>query len=157
MTKELTNEEHIERCSKIFDHIQNVQEFCFKLAVELIKDSQQRLARQLLKRALSHDLSKFSDLEYYGMYSEDKAIKDLAINNHRSLNPHHIDYHVNLLDMQEVDLAEMACDLRARSVEFGSSVKDYVKDFIEFRKISPNSKFYKSVTKYLNMIIEDKF
>lgn len=146
---------HLARIEKIYEHIQNVQENCYKLSKELIRDNQSKLARKLLQRGLKHDSSKFTDLEYFGMYSEDDCLKWASIENHRRNNEHHLEYHMTPLDMSEVDIAEMACDLKARSSEFGTDIREYVKTYVSERDISVNSKFYKSIIKYLNYILED--
>jgi len=154
---ELDIHTHLDRIEKIYNHIQNVQENCYKLAKELIKDNQDKLARKLLQRGLRHDQSKFTDLEYFGMYSDDECLKWASIENHRRNNEHHLEYHMTPLDMSEVDIAEMACDLKARSSEFGTDIREFIKNYVNDRKISLNSKFYKSLVKYLNYILEDSF
>ena len=157
MKEKLSVESELDRLEKIWSHIKNVQNNCYKLSRELVKEDRVDLARKLLQRAGRHDSSKFTDLEYYGMYSDDKLIKEIAINHHRNVNEHHLDYHSSPLDMDDLDLAEMACDLKARSSEFGTDIKEYVRSFCESRNISVNTKFYKSIVKFLNMILEEKF
>lgn len=157
MNEELTTLEHLDRCEKIWDHIQNVQDNIQKLAKELIKLGEHKLARRLYQRGLQHDASKFDDTEYYGMYSSDETYKKIAIHTHRTMNSHHLEYHPELLDLSTVDICEMVCDLKARSSEFGTDIKEYIRKFTEERNISTNTKFYKLLIKYLNLILEDKF
>lgn len=147
----------LENYRRIVSHIQRVHENGLKLAEELIKGGRSRFARRITIEVFKHDLSKFGEFEYTKFFSGDKEELKQAVAHHRWTNPHHIQYYEEYKDIPEVQLACMACDFKARSEEFGDNVKKYLKEFCEEKKISVNTNFYKKLTGFLNLIIEDKF
>ena len=149
--------EPLEKFRKIVAHIQRVHENGIKLCEELIKESRERFARRVQVEIFKHDLSKLEDFEFSRLSSQKEDEIKVGVEHHRTVNPHHIQFYDDYKQIPEVQLACMACDLKARSEEFGSDVKQYFKKFCADNEITTNTNFYKKVTGFLNLIIEDKF
>lgn len=141
----------------ILRHIQNVQDNAFILANKLIDEGELDLARRLIQRIMAHDQSKFTPLEFKGLNGATEELKTIAIDHHRSVNPHHIQYHASVKDMSDLDIAEFCCDIKARSEEFGTSVMDYIKKFINEHEISTSSNFYKRAKYFFDLILDIPF
>lgn len=97
--------------------------------------------QDLLYRINTHDQSKFSSkeiigytytTEFYGkkcgyvFTNDEKYEMDKAWEHHYKTNPHHPDFHDNINNMSIIDIIEMVCDWGAMSLEFKSSLMDYV-------------------------------
>lgn len=147
----------LENFNSILKHVKNVHSIGEELCRELIKSGRARFARKVIVEIYKHDLSKFQDYEFERFFSEDKKMIEKAIDHHQRINPHHIQYYDSYKEMPDIELACMACDLKARSEGFGSDVKGYFKSFCEEKGITNNTNFYKKITGFLNLIIEDKF
>ena len=52
----------------------------------------------------------------------------MGIRHHAETNPHHPEYWHGIENMPKVYIAEMVCDWYARSNEFGSDLREWVKD-----------------------------
>ena len=107
---------HAKELARVTRHIMTVQ------------SRMRAIARRILNRADSHDLSKFAPDELGGMIEIDaiaeesglnspqymEAIKGPAIGLHRSRHSHHPEFHSDgIKDMSLLDLIEMVCDWKA--------------------------------------------
>lgn len=120
--------ESTEKISAILVHISNVRRNCTKLGFALIDAGEEEQGRHLIANGLIHDNSKFSGIEFEYLYSgnNDNELLQKAIKQHTSQNKHHPEYWESIHKMPDVYLAEMVCDLAARSSEFGNDVYDYI-------------------------------
>ena len=84
---------------------------------------------------------------------------ELALFQHTSTNPHHPEYWNNgVQGMHEVYVAEMVCDWHARSSEFGSDLRTWVKESASKKfEFSLTSKVYKSIKGYLDLLLDSPF
>ena len=92
-----------------------------------------RLSQELQRRALEHDLSKFSKGEFSGFVEVNRIAKEhpypspslkdnKTIALHFSRNRHHPEYHTNgIADMSLLDIVEMAIDWKAASETYGNN------------------------------------
>jgi len=147
----------LENYRRVISHLRKVHENGVKLAEKLIEIGRPRFARRVTIEIFKHDLSKLGQYEYVGFFSGEKDKLADAIRHHQLVNPHHLEYYESYKEIPELQLAIIACDLKARSEEFGNDVKTFLKGFCEKKNISPGTDFNKKIKQFLNLIIEDKF
>jgi hypothetical protein len=147
-------------------HIKNVEDNCLLLGERLIQTGHISLGRQLIANGFVHDASKWAGIEFEYMSGvepldgESAKVKlKLAIQHHQLTNEHHVEYWSNNIDnMPDVFLAEMICDLKARSEEFGTSLMDYI-DNVGIKKwnITKEHKKYKRIIEFVGLLCEKPF
>lgn len=117
-------------------HLRDVQDNCLLLGQRLIDRGDVHLGLSLIKNGFQHDVSKFEGIEWQFLNVYDKKEKRkaafkkglaLAIHQHTTSNPHHPEFWGSIHSMPDLYLAEMVCDFKARSNEFGTSLSDYIK------------------------------
>lgn len=109
------------KVDSILAHIHAVERNLVRVAKELLTPNK-TLALELLQRARSHDLSKFTEFEFDNLWPGPSFNDALSL--HHTKNRHHPEHHPNgVSDMSEADLIEMACDWAARGQEFGTDVR----------------------------------
>ncbi len=144
-------------------HIQHVQDTAILLAGRLAERGEFDLARRLVQRSLCHDASKFEGIEWdfldidpSDQENQDKLL--LAVHQHQQRNNHHPEYFTSgVEDMSRVQLAEMVCDWKARSDEFGSSLLDWIKDVAcERYGFSVRSNAYRKIKYFVDLILDPK-
>lgn len=154
----MNDKEHLE---SVLRHINRVQENCFILAKKLADNSEDDFARGLIANGLIHDNSKLTSKFEWTYLREgvpDEMFK-LAIDEHRNSNRHHPEfYQGGLKEMPRIYLAEFVADITARSQEFGTDVRDWLKDkaFKKY-KISSNCKVYKEIKDFMGLLLDKKF
>ncbi|MDF1812907.1 MAG: DUF5662 family protein [Verrucomicrobiales bacterium] len=144
-------------------HIQNVQNAALLLADRLAELGEFDLARRLVQRSLRHDSSKFEGIEwdFLDISPTDRKNRSdlrLAIHQHQQCNDHHPEYFSSgAHDMSRVQIAEMVCDWKARSEEFGSSLVDWVKDVAcEKYGFTVRSKVYHKIKFFLDLLLDPR-
>ena len=156
----------IEKIRNITRHIRNVEDNCFLLGEKLILNGEIDLGKCLIANGFVHDASKFSGIEFEfmapGMDVQEESAKlkmKLAIHQHRKTNPHHVEYWSNgIKEMPLVYLAELVCDLKARSEEFGTDVKDYIDNkALPMWKITKDDEIYKQIQRFLSLLCGTPF
>lgn len=154
------------------DHIENVQKGCKKLAKKLMSDTDTYdVGFKLLKNSYLHDNSKFSGIEWKYLRTPDLikegSCKDeadqkrcflLALEQHVKNNMHHPEYWGDIKLMPPEYLAEMVCDLNARSMEFGTDLREWIKKEIPDRfGATSSSKVYREMMKFVNLLLDQPF
>lgn len=153
----------IKKLEIIHRHIHNVQENCQILADKLWENGEKDLARLLLANAQIHDNSKLKGIEWKYLHDDVKLAKpelfQAALESHWSNNPHHPEHHPDGINrMSRVLLAEWVCDVKARSNEFGTAVRDFIKDTATKRyKFSVQSKVYKEIKELTDLLLDPAF
>jgi hypothetical protein len=112
-------------------HIGLVREACILLGKRLIAAGRPHFGRLLIARGFVHDASKFYGIEWdYLQTGKDVpvAARDLAIEHHRHTNGHHPEYWGGFDNMPEISVAEMVCDCYARSQEFGTDLRKWIRE-----------------------------
>ena len=159
-------ESSLAKADNIIRHIKNVQDNCLLLGKRLIERGDINLGKMLIANGLQHDYSKFTGIEFEFMspklfHEEDEAkLKlKLAIQQHRSVNPHHVEYWNNKIEnMPDVFLAELCCDLKARSEEFGTSFIGYIEECVEGKwHITKENETYKKILEFVELLCEKPF
>lgn len=144
-------------------HIQNVQKSARLLADRLAEKGEFDLARRLVQRSLCHDSSKFEGIEweFLDIPSSDKKNQEslrLAIHQHQQSNDHHPEFFSGgIADMSRVQIAEMVCDWKARSEEFGSSLLDWIReDACERYGFTTRTRVYQRIKFFLDLLLDPR-
>lgn len=145
-------------------HIKLVQDACHHLGHSLIEAGEIDLGKRLIANSFLHDNSKFYGIEweYISHHSKiengTKEGQDLAIMNHNTTNKHHPEYWDDIRDMPRVYLAEMICDWYARSTEFGTDLRSWIKESAAKRYgFTAKQKIYKDIKYFVDMLLENPF
>lgn len=155
----LSSVEHID---SILKHLELVRNNCILLAKRLIVQGHDKFARDLIVRGFRHDLSKFfDDAEWCALHAGKDTPKDklvLAIEHHRSVNDHHVEFWKSIHEMPELAVAEMCCDIMARCQEFGECFRDWIqKNIIHKHNLQKESNQYKWINKFVETLLENEF
>lgn len=149
----------LKKLDLIWAHIEEVQRNARKLAERLIEAGESSLAIQLSTNVLGHDQSKFRGIEWDNLIDPgDKGELQLAISHHNRTNPHHPEYWGGIKNMPKVFVAEMVCDWKARSTEFGSSIQEWIeKEATKRYDFSKRDKVWKEIQYFLKLLLEPAF
>jgi hypothetical protein len=158
-------EKTMEKIRGITRHMRNVEDNCLLLGEKLIMNGEIELGHDLIANGFVHDASKFHGIEWDNMApgaptkEESAKLKmKMAVNHHRKINPHHPEYWGEIQKMPRVYVAEMVCDWKARSEEFGSSLKDYIDEVATKRwNFSKDDKTYKEIMVFVDLLCEKPF
>jgi len=150
----------MEKVRSLTRHIRNVEDNCLLLGEKLILNGEIDLGHHLIANGFVHDASKFSGIEWEYLSiipnkeEETKLKLKMAILNHRKTNPHHIEFWSNGIEnMPDVYLAEMICDIKTRSEEFGTSLMDYIEECASKKwDIEKDSKIYKRILEFVGLL-----
>ena len=165
---DIKNLYEIEKLDDLIRHISKVRESGILLGRRLINrgiennsSSDISIGHQLIARVHIHDNSKFYGMEwkYMGKNEQNGEMLKEAILHHQSVNDHHPEYWRDVnKDMPAIAIAEMICDWKARSEEFGTSLKDYIKDTALNRfNIPPTGRVSKIIKDYVDLLLDDDF
>jgi hypothetical protein len=82
-----------------------------------------------------------------------------ATYNHVHLNSHHPEFWSGgIQEMSEVALAELVADWSARSSEFGTDLKEFIKDKATDKySMTTHSRVYKDIMRYVNLLLDKPF
>lgn len=158
-------EKTMEKIRGITRHIRNVEDNCLLLGEKLILGGEIELGRGLIANGFIHDASKFHGIEFEFMSSvttsDEESVKlkmRLAVNHHRQINQHHPEYWGTIQKMPRIYVAEMVCDWKARSEEFGSSLKDYINEYATKRwTFDVDDETYKEIMFFVDLLCERPF
>jgi len=147
----------IDKIELVFNHIQNVQRYCYKLGIKLIKKGEIELGRNLIANGQIHDNSKYKGIEFDHLFYGDPMLPEV-VKHHQSINPHHPEYWGGIKNMPKVYIAEMVCDWYARSTEFGSGIREWIDSkALEKFNFSKEDTVYKTIQEMLSMLLEPSF
>lgn len=150
----------LKKIDVILRHTTNVQEACRIIGRKLIERGEIHLGIQLIARSCFHDNSKFSSfMEWNFLFQdENKELLQLAIEQHQSTNPHHLEYWQDTENIPRLYLAELVADTFSRSNEFGENYWDYMKGkFFPKYDIKKNTRVYKIIKEFADLLIEPPF
>lgn len=151
------------KLDSILRHINNVRDNCLILGEKLIEEGELPLGLKLIANGHIHDNSKFTGIEWAYLNCETKENQPglffAALEQHQKTNRHHPEYWPGgIEEMPSIYLAEMVCDVKGRSEEFGSSVLDWIKDECTRKyKFSTSGRVYKEMKRFLDLLIGEKF
>ena len=146
-------------------HIRNVEDNCLLLGEKLIANGEVELGHHLIANGFVHDASKFSGIEWEYLSilpnkeEETKLKLKMAVHHHQKTNPHHVEYWSNKIEnMPDVYLAEFCCDIKARSEEFGTDLRNWI-DEVATKKynFTKTDVVYKKIMKFVDMLCQKPF
>jgi hypothetical protein len=154
----LSCEEHLENLVR---HIDMVRQAGLLLGKRLMAKERKDFGRLLIARCYEHDVSKFYGIEWRFLHAGkdmDKEDLERAVQQHVETNAHHPEYHGGFNNMGEMDVAELLVDWYARSQEFGTGLRDWIKNSaIDRFKINVESDQYRWLSGFLDILLEDHF
>jgi hypothetical protein len=159
----------MEKIRGIARHIRNVEDNCFLLGSALIERGEIDLGKHLIANGYVHDASKFHGIEFDNMaltkdgstaQEEGAKLKmKLAIQHHRSVNPHHPEHWSGgIKSMPRVYLAECSCDWKARSEEFGTDLRQWINEEATKRyNFTAADQVYKDIMEFVDLLCPKPF
>lgn len=159
-------EQTMDKIRRIARHIRNVQDNCLLLGEKLILNGELDLGKQLIANGYVHDVSKFYGIEFEFMAPGTNVVEEgakvrlkLAVHQHNTTNKHHPEaWSGGIQDMPDVYLAEFCCDIKARSEEFGTSLREWIiSDATKKWNFSDTDEIYKKIMKFVNLLCETPF
>ena len=145
-------------------HIRNVEDNCLLLGEKLILNGEIELGQHLIANGFVHDASKFSGIEWDYLSilpskeEETKLKLKMAIQQHQKTNLHHVEHWNKIENMPEVYLAEFCCDIKARSEEFGTDLRQWINETATKKyNFTKEEDVYKKIMKYVNLLCSDPF
>lgn len=153
------------RLDNLRRHIHNVQESGYLLAERLRKragDGDLELAHELVINIHVHDHSKFKGIEWEYLHDEIKESDPekfkLAWEQHVKTNEHHPEFWFGISNMPRVFVAEMVCDWKARSSEFATDLREWVKTKATKKfGFTVQGKVYKEIKEFLDLLLDPAF
>lgn len=150
----------LEKIEAITQHVENVRTNTTLLGTRLIKNGEVDLGRQLIANGFIHDYSKFFGIEWDHLHrsNEDKDSLSLAIAQHNRTNQHHPEHWGSIHQMPRLYIAEMVCDWKARSNEFGSSLLEWINGEAAKRyAFSQRDPVYKEIMYFFSILCDQPF
>lgn len=158
-------EETMAKVRAIARHIRNVEDNCLLLGEKLIERGEVNLGHKLIANGYVHDASKFWGIEWEhmapGQPSEEEGAKlklKLAVQHHNRTNSHHPEYWGRIQDMPRIAVAEMVSDWKARSEEFGTSLRDWIDEQATKRfHFMKDERIYKEIMEFVDLLCPKPF
>lgn len=156
----------MELLNSVIRHIKNVQDNCIILGEKLIANGSSLLGRKLIYNGFRHDISKLVGIEWeYLKYTNIKRLNKEKMTNfkaslqqHQMTNEHHPEYWGGIKFMPDIAIAEMVCDWKARSEEFGTSLFDWIDEEATKRfEFTKNDEIYEKIMHFVNMLCNRPF
>lgn len=151
----------LEHVRDLIIHIRRVQDNAFELATLLIDNGEHEFARVLLSKVSVHDASKWHGIEWDCLHCGSNVeweVLSKAIEQHQKINDHHPEYWGGFQNMPEICIAEMVCDWLARSQEFATDLREWIKKTAavkyEFKKHRAQAK---KVKRFVDLLLPVKF
>lgn len=149
-----------EKIDDIIRHIDHVKDNCLLLGERLITYGKKDMGRLLIANGFIHDNSKFYGVEwdYLNAETEDPELLRIAVAQHNRTNPHHPEYWGGIELMPGLYIAEMVCDWKARSNEFGSSLQNWIDGGAAAKfDYTTDSEIYRKIMFYTNILCDKPF
>lgn len=147
----------------ILRHINHVRANCELLGKRLIEREEESLGVSLIANGYAHDASKFTGIEWLYLREDIKESNldkfKCALLHHSSTNKHHPEAWVGgISQMDRLHTCEMICDWFARSSEFGSDLREWIKNDATKRfDFTVQSKRYKEIKDMVDILLDPKF
>lgn len=112
-----------------------------------------------------HDVSKFFGIEWEYLSLENlseegaKLKMKLAIHHHNSTNKHHPEaWPGGIKEMPDVYIAEFCCDIKSRSEEFGTSLRDWIDETATKKwNFTKEDDIYKKIMGFVDLLCAKPF
>jgi len=157
--------ETMDKIRAIARHIRNVEDNCLFLGEKLIERGEVDLGHKLIANGFVHDTSKFFGIEWDHMAPGQASVEEgaklklkLAVQHHNRTNSHHPESWGRIQDMPRVAVAEMVADWKARSEEFGTSLRDWIdEDATKRYHFTRNERIYTEISEFVNLLCPQPF
>jgi len=151
-----------ERMKSVIRHISHVQQSCSLLGERLILQGEVGMGRKLIANGFIHDNSKFYGIEWKHLHDDVKVespeLFASALQQHVLTNRHHPEYWDGIENMPRLFLAEMICDWHARSSEFGTDLRGFIKEVATKKfKFTLQGKVYKDLKYFVDSLLDQPF
>jgi hypothetical protein len=149
-----------EKIEAIVNHHDNVESNAMLLGQRLMKAGEVDLGRNLIANGLIHDYSKFHGIEFDHMWrnNPDTDSMALAVKQHNRTNLHHPEYWGGIKNMPRLYIAEMVCDWKARSNEFGTSLLEWINGAAAKRYgFCQQDKVYEDIMYFFSLLCDQPF
>lgn len=157
----IDDEKHLKT---VLRHISHVQQNCEKLAERILEKNPGEFSfcRQLIANSQVHDNSKFYGAEWLYLRDDVKErepkLFQAAIVGHVHGNSHHPEFWGGIEYMPRVFVAEMLCDWKSRSEEFGSDLRTWIKEDATKRfGFTTKSGVYKQIKFFVDLLLDSPF
>lgn len=157
------NAEDNKHLKALVRHIDNVRQNCVKLGEILIDKGEVQLGLNLIANGYAHDNSKFYGIEWLYLNDDVKVSQPelfkAALTQHVTHNKHHPEAWVGGVHaMDRLHRCEMVCDWAARSSEFGTDLRAYLKDTATKRfDMTIQSKAYREIKEIMDLFLDTPF
>lgn len=147
----------------ILRHTDNVKQNCIKLAEVLIDKGEVKLGLNLIANGQIHDNSKFYGIEWLYLNDETKIsnpeLFKAAYIQHITLNKHHPEAWIGgIHSMDRLHLGELVCDWASRSSEFGTNLRDFLKDEATKKfDMTVQSRAYREIKELMDLLLDVPF
>lgn len=153
-----TFEQHVD---DLIAHVDRVRQNAQVLAKALIAQGRAEFARILLARAHVHDASKWHGVEWEQLHmGPDVSGPELeaAIRQHQRINDHHVEHWGSLDAVPEICVAELVCDVAARSQEFATDLRLWLRtEFASRYGLDKAPRQAKQIRAFVDMLLPPKF
>ena len=147
--------------SAILRHIENVRDNCSLLGERLISNDEKELGIALIGLGQIHDASKITNkLEFQHLRTDEAGSPEfkMAVLSHVTTNLHHPEAWNGIEEMPRLYVAEMVCDWKARSSEFGSDVLNWIRERATKRfQFSTSGRVYKEIREFVGIVCDKAF
>lgn len=149
----------LRRLDDVQKHIRNVKDAANTLGRKLIERGEVDFGVTLIAESELHDNSKYRGIEFEFLHrNEDGESLKTAIRQHQLTNRHHPEYWSDINTMPRLYIAELACDLCARSRECLTDLREYVREkFLPRYGLTTSSKVYRTLKEFIDMLSDDPF
>jgi len=154
----ITDRQHI---ANTLRHIEGVRDACDLLGHRLIDHGESDLGLDLIGLGLIHDYSKLHNKVEFTYLRENfkgTAEFDNALTSHVTTNLHHPEAWHGIEKMPRVYVAEMVCDWKARSEEFGSDLMEWIRRSATVRfAFSKRSRIWAEIKELTGILLDRPF
>lgn len=160
-------EETMHNIRALTRHIRNVEDNCVLLGEALIMRGEIDLGRTLIANGYSHDISKFYGIEFDNLSSSThnsteetaKLKMRMAVQHHQKTNKHHPEaWSSGIKNMSDEYLAEFCCDVKARSEEFGTDLRQWINESAtEKYGFTKDDEVYRKIMAYVDILCPKPF
>jgi hypothetical protein len=147
------------KLTNVLRHIKRVEDNCNLIAKDY-EDSDLKFALQLIQRGRRHDVSKLNLTEFIELLDPSHPNFHQRLLHHRKHNDHHPEYWdggIKKMNANPAAVAEMVCDWKARSEEFGSDLESWINDTFTIYNYTTNDAVYELILKFKNILTRTRF
>ncbi len=161
MNTVVTDDADIVHLKSVLRHIENVRDDCLLLGERLITKGEKALGIELIGLGGIHDYSKIKNrVEFDGLRGHLHGTPQFieAAKCHIHSNPHHPEYWHGIVEMPRLYIAEMVCDWKSRSSEFGNDLRWWIKEKATGKfEFATTGRVYKEIKYFVDILLDPAF